>query len=131
MENNRFNQLCAELLGFEKYPIKGKKDGYIVNFNDGSVPYNSSIGSLDFHLDLNKLDKVLNRIEELGFSTKITGGRTWSGNWKSYIFTINRDKFTFEDTTYIKYESKYGENENRLSTVVNGLKLFFIKYYEL
>lgn len=128
---NEFNKKCAEFLGFEKYPIKDKSDGYIVNFHNGFVPFNSSIGSLGFHLDLNKLDHVINKILRLGYVVKITSSPTISGKWFGHSFVVSKNEFTFKDQTFVKYDSDYNNNESRLNTIVKGIDLFIDEYNNL
>ena len=62
---HQYNKKCAEFLNFKKYPIKEKADGYVVNFKNGKVPFESCISNSQFHSDWNWIMAVVEAIEKL------------------------------------------------------------------
>jgi len=67
------NKLIAEFMGYEKYTIKGKSDGYrIVKINTG-ITFDSCVGSLEFHSSWDWLMPVVEKIELSGYVVNIKG----------------------------------------------------------
>lgn len=60
-----YNRLCAEILGFKRFPIKDKNDGFIIDWNNGFVPYKSCTAELKFHYDWNWIMQILKHIREI------------------------------------------------------------------
>jgi hypothetical protein len=65
MENDilKNNKLIAEFMGFKKYPIRNKSDGYYIEFYRGQgFPGNTCIANLRFHSSWNWIMPVVEKI---------------------------------------------------------------------
>lgn len=118
--NTENNKIIAEFMGFEQYPIQNKSNGYIINFNDGNVPYKLCAGSLEFHSDWNWLMEVVEKIEKIQRSK-------WSKNTYPCIsISAISCKISF-----------YGNTEEIISNIIRPSKkqaiydacVEFIKWY--
>lgn len=111
------NKLIAEFMGWEIHPTmsqrmqrKGIKQGYR-KLSDFMF-----VESISYHSDLNWLMEVVDKIESLGFGTKILGGKT-------HFMSIS--------TSLLRYKlysiGNYGETKK---DVIYNTSLEFIKWYK-
>jgi hypothetical protein len=94
---NNGNKLIAEFMGYEKYPIEGKSDGYKVILKRGYTPTYSCIGNLQFHLSWDWLMPVVEKIGSIGYIVSIEG----------HNCRIEGDHILFTSKRYNKMQSTY------------------------
>jgi len=85
------NKLIAEFMGFKRYPIEGKSDGYYVQFKKGSIPSPTCISSLEFQYSWDWLMPVVEKINERDWVT------IFSDECKIHSLNVNE----FEDIVVI------------------------------
>jgi len=93
---NENNKLIAEFMGFEKYPIKDKSDGYKVKLKSGSIPMETCIASLKFHLSWDWLMPVVKEC------------------------TDKTNDFQYDDELYIHWETEIFHPDYMLSEILNN-----------
>lgn len=113
------NKLLAEFLQFKRYSIKGKNDGYIVQFREGQIPVNTCGANLIFHSDWNWLMQIVEKIESLGYWVQIKRNHCFIENFgNSYEAKQNN--------TFFINQVQWGKN--KLHATYNACTEF-VKYY--
>lgn len=84
------------------------------------------ITKFKYHSSWGWLMPVVERIESLGFVTKIKTSPTISKKWTIHHMIVQKD--SIKDIKYVEIKSEYAENESKVSLVYRGV-IAFIKWY--
>jgi hypothetical protein len=82
----------------------------------------------NYHEDIKLLFDVIDKIDSMGYITRIISSPTVSGKWISYSFDVDEAISLFKIEQIIRVKSEYEQGESKISTIWRGV-LEFIDWY--